>query len=338
MTNFKISTKFKLFLAISIAIMVIGMALGTIGHFVWNGFFNYGDEFAPYKSVVIEYRLSEHNEESVKPIVEDAFADLKGYSVSYADALSGGEIVYKFPVSADTAKLQAAADKINAALNTVKGDDVAPLNVAYVREAYIGEGGARALVFASIATASGVGFAFLYYILRYKLRAACTALLASLHNLGIFVSLVALTRLPVGIELVTISALIVFLTMLLCGVFFDKVRRNFKNEAYAKSERAEVIDISARESFKLNAAVAIGIAVIALVFGVFAAIAAMSISSFFIAPVVILGALACCYGTVMFVPSVFVKIDALCEKIKTAYRAKKAEGKKQPAATDKAQA
>ena len=338
MTNFKVSTKFKLFLAISIAILVIGMVLGTIGHFVWNGFFNYGDEFAPYKSVVIRYSAAEYNEETVKPIVDKAFEGLSGYSVSYTDALSGGEIVYKFSKNADTDKLLEAAEKINAALNTIKGDDVAPLNVAYVREGNIGEGGARALVFASIATASAVGFAFLYYILRYKLRAACTALLACVHNLGIFVSLVALTRLPVGIELVTISAVIVFLTLLLCGVFFDKSRRNFKNEAYAKSERAEVIDISAQQSFKITAAALIAIAAVALVFGVFAAIAAMSISSFLIAPLVILGALACCYGMIFFVPSVYVKIDALCEKIKAAYKAKKAEGKKQPAATDKAQA
>lgn len=338
MTKLKLSSKFKLFLAISIALIVIGAAIGTIGHFVWGGFFNYGDEFTPYKSVVVRYSTSEYSKDSVTPTAEKALEGLGNYSVSYSDALNGGEIVYKFSVDTDTSKLWAAANKINTELNTLVGDDLADLNVAYVREGTIGAGGSRALIFASIATASAVGFAFLYYIFRYKLRAACTSLLASVHNLCLFVALVAATRLPVGVEFVTISALIVFLTMLLSGVFFDKERKNFKNEAYAKSERAEVIEISLRESHKTIARVITGVMVVAIVFGVFAALAAMSIASFLIVPLVILGALACYYGSLMFVPSVFVKVDALCEKVKLARKEKKAEGKKQPAATEKAQA
>ena len=35
-------------LIITVVIIAIGMAVGTICHFVSNGFFNYGDEFASY--------------------------------------------------------------------------------------------------------------------------------------------------------------------------------------------------------------------------------------------------------------------------------------------------
>lgn len=341
MTKLKVSSKFKLFTIISVVILVLGMALGTIGHFVMNGFFNYGDEFTSYKSVVIRYSAAEYTEETVKPVCKDAFAGLSGYTVSYSDATSGGEIVYKFSANANTNKLQAAADKINKELNKVEsteGDYVADLNVAYVRVGTIKEGGSKALTFASIAVASAAAFMFIYYIFRYKLRSACAALLACVHNLGLFVALIALTRIPVGAEFIAICALIVFLTMLGCGVFFDKTRKNFKSDAYAKSDRVDVIEISAAECHKTNMVAIIAFMAVAVVFGVFAAIAALNISAIFIVPLLIIGMFVCCYGTVYFTPSVFVKIDALCEKIKLALKEKKAEGKKQTAVSDKAQA
>ena len=338
MTKLKVSSKFNLFLILSVALIVIGMAIGTVRHFIWNGFFNYGDEFSSYKSVVVRYSSAEYTEETVKPVCEQALEGLSGYSVSYSEALRGGEIVYTFSANADGAKLQAAADKINAALNPNLSDDMAALNVASVREGTINEGGSRAVIFAAIAVSSAAAFMFLYYIFRYKLRAALTALMICIHNLGLFIALIALTRLPVGAELIAISALIVFLTMLGCGVFFNKTRKNFNSESYAKTDRAEVVDISAAESHKINLAAITAVMVIGLVFGVFASVASMGISALFIAPVVILGALACCYGTVYFSPSVFAKIVALCEKVKAMQKDKTTEGKKQSAVSDKAQA
>lgn len=340
MTKLKVAAKFKLFLIISIAIIVIGMAMGTIGHFALNGFFNYGDEFSSYKSVVVRYSAAEHTEDEVKSVCKEVFASSGGYSVSCSEALRGGEIVYKFSANADENALNAAADKITEKLNAdfAADKDMAKLNVASVRVGAVEEGGSRAITFASIAVASAAAFTFLYYIFRYKLRAALTALLACVHNLGLFVALVALTRLPVGAELIAIAALLVFFTMLGCGVFFDKTRKNFKNEAYAKTDRAEVVEISAAESHKINIVAVTAIMVVALTFGVFASIASLGLAAFVIAPVVLLGALACCYGTVYFTPSVYVQIDALCEKVKAMQKVKKAESKKQPAVSDKAQA
>ncbi len=345
MTKLKVSSKFKLFLIISIAIMVIGMAIGTVGHFFMNGFFSYGDEYSSYKSVVVRYIITEENvkveEEmkSVKAICEEVLSSSKGgYSTSYSKTNNGGEIVYKFSANADDEALAAIARKMNSELNKIDGEGIADLNVASGRTGTIKATAPKALTFAAIAVASAAAFQFLYYILRYKLRAACTALLACIHNLGLFVALVALTRIPVGAELIALAALVVFLTMLGCGVFFDKTRRNFKNEKYADADRAEVVDMSAAESHKINIVTVIAVMAVAVVFGVFAAIASMGLAAFLITPVVILGALACCYGTVYFAPSVYTKIDALCEKIKTAEKKKKTDGKSKPAVSDKAQA
>lgn len=338
MTKLKISSRFRIFLIISLAIIVIGMALGTVGQFVWNGFFNYGDEFAPYKSVVVRYSSAEYTEDNVKPVCEKELSGLGAYGVSFSETLRGGEIIYKFDYSTDTAKLEEAAGKINASLNTLEGEGLADLNVASVRVGKIGAGGSRALIFAAVATSSAVAFAFIYYIFRYKLRSACTALLACLHNLGLFVALIALTRVPVGAELIAISSLIVILTLIGCGVFFDRVRRNFKSETYSKTPRAEVIDISAGESLKINAFTIIAVAAVGLIYGVFAALASVSITSFLIAPIIILGCGACCFGTILIMPSAHVRVDALFESIKSRAKEKKAEGKAKPAADESAQA
>ena len=207
MTKLKVAAKFKLFLIISIAIIVIGMVMGTVGHFALNGFFNYGDEFSSYKSIVVRYSITEHTEDEVKSVCKDVLSSSSGYSVSYSESLRGGEIVYKFSSSADDDALNAAADKITKELNAGNDEDMENLNVASVRSGTVKEGGSRAITFASIAVASAAAFMFLYYIFRYKLRAALTALLACVHNLGLFVALIALTRLPVGAELIAISAL-----------------------------------------------------------------------------------------------------------------------------------
>ncbi len=205
-----------------------------------------------------------------------------------------------------------------------------------MRTGTVNAGGSRALIFASIAVSSVAAFMFLYYIFRYKLRAALSALLACVHNLGLFLALVALTRITVGADLIAFSALIVFLTMIGCGVFFGKVRRNFKNDKYADSDRAEVVDISAAESHKINMVTVLACIAVTLVFSVFDAIATMGLAPLILVPLLVIGMFVCCYGTVYFTPSAYAKIDALCEKVKTS-QDKKTDGKSNPV-SDKAQA
>lgn len=339
MTKLKVTSKFKLFVIISAALIIIGMAVGTIGHFLMNGFFNYGGEFSSYKSVVVRYSSAEYTEDTVKSVCEDALSGSKGaYGVSYSEATNGGEIVYKFSANASDEMLEKIANKINETLNPDQSEEFVALNVASVRVGTVKEGGSRAVIYAAIAISAAVAFQFIYYIFRYKLRAAVCALLANVHNLGLFVALVALTRIPVGADLIALCALTVVLTMIGCGVFFDKTRKNFKNANYADVERAEIIDISAGESHKINMITVMAFAIVGIVFGIFAIIAATTVNALFIIPLTMASALACCYGTIYLTPSVFAKFDALFEKLKITGKDKKKDEKNRPADPDKAQA
>lgn len=308
MTKFKVCSKIHLFIIISCIFITIGMAIGTVCHFISNGFFNYGDEFASYKCITITYYTSEYKgEEAIKPICDEQFKGLNAYEISTSETVLGGEIVYKFSPSTDTSKLNTAAENLRKKIGDNK------LSTAAVHEATVSEGGSRAITFASIALASAVAFQFLYFILRYKLRAAFSALLASIHNLGVFVALLAITRIPMGAAAIAVGCAVVFLTMVLTCVLFDRTRKNFKSEKYAKSERLEVVDASAIEVRTLTV-IAIGaLAVSAVVFGVFSVISSLYIGTLAHYAVMLLGLIACCYGTVFFTPAVHGAIDAVCE-------------------------
>lgn len=312
MTDFKLSAKKHLFIIISTLFIVIGLAVGTICHFCANGFFNYGGEFAPYKSIVVTYYASEYrNEEAVRPICDDALKGLNAYEVSYAETTFGGEAVYKFTVSTDSEKLEEAATALTATLDKTGSG----LNVASLHEGVIEEGGSRALIYASIAVASAAAFQLLYFVFRYKLRAGISALLACVHNLGVFVALAAITRLPVGTEFIALSAAVVLLTMILSCVFFDRTRKNFKDEKYAKTDRSEVVDVSAKETRTLTVSVIIGAAAVVVLLAIFAIIPAQSIAVLAPYALALLGVVSCFYGATFFTPSVHSGIDALCEKI-----------------------
>lgn len=312
MTKFKVCKKIHLFIIISVIAIVIGMAVGTICHFCANGFFNYGAEFNSYKSVSVTYYSSEYHASEVKELCETSLKGFNAYETSVTDTAMGGEIVYKYSAKTDSAKLGAAVAELNKVLD--KNDS--GLNVASVHEATVEVGGSRAITYASIAVAAAAAFQFIYFVIRYKLRAAFSALLANVHNLGLFIALAAITRIPLGIATVTLGIITVLVTMILTGILFDRTRKNFKNEKYAKTARVEVIDISACETRIFTVYLLCGLAIAAVVLGVFAAISSLYIGALSACALAILVLVSCAYGTLFFTPAVHSAIDDVCEKVK----------------------
>ena len=329
MTKFKVCAKIHLFIIISAIVIAIGLAVGTICHFCAGGFFNYGGEFADYKSVKVVYYLPVTDKEALS-VCDKALGGLNSYEFSCDETNKGGEIVYKFAKSTDSEKLNKAVEEINEGLLeafTNKGGQSATdeykSGAASVHEGTVKEGGSKAITFASIALASAAAFQFLYFIVRYKLRAAYSALLACVHNLGIFVALAAITRIPVGAEMIAFGAAVVFMTMIASAVIFDRTKKNFANDKYAKSERLEVVDTSACEVRMLTFISVCVLAAAAVVFGVFAAIAQMWAAALAPYALVIFGLIAVGYGAMFFTPAVHGAIDGVCEKVKESVKANK---------------
>lgn len=337
-TNFKLSSKMHLLIIISSAIIAVGLFVGIICQYVANGFFNYGDEYSSFKSVSVTYVDTDFSGKDEKPvdyvkkICEDAFVQegVKSYEVSVGDTQTGGTVIYRFINSTDDGKLALAAKAINDKLDAEVEDTAAQAYnyaVANTAETLLGSG--KAIAMAAIAISACIVFHFIYFIIRYKLTMALGAILADLHNLALFLMLMALTRIPVGSSIATFAVITVVLTMIGTCFLFDRMRKNFKDEDLKKLTAFEIVDKSADESFATNTVMPACLATVSVI-----AFILLSISS--LSPLVIISSVlcsfisfvSCAYGTALFVPSVYSRFKFIGDGIKAKSRTKAAKSTK----------
>ena len=313
---------------VSAVVVAIGLAMGLIFQFVSNGYFNYSAEYSSYNSVVVNYAYIDGQETDVKEVCDKAFKDagVSYYAFTSGDvstdgnSVAGGELVFKFTKGTNAEKVKAASEAIDTAL-TVEG--TSGLSNAAYHEVEAVLGGANTLIFGVVALVSAIAFQFLYFAIRYSLTSALSALLADVHNLAIFVSLLAITRAPVGSSAVAFAALVVVMTMIGCCFLFDKLRKGKKDESFAKLNAAEQCDQVARESLMNIAVSAVCVAVAAIVLFVLMSISALSVNLILtIAIPAVLGAAASVYGTAFFVPSVHSRIKLIGDNFKASHSKK----------------
>lgn len=335
-TKLNLSSKMHLFIIITSVIIAVGVAMGVIFHCVSDKYFNYGGDFATYKSVTVTYAdidfsgKDDDPEKIMDGICEKAFASsgIKYYSKEYGDKNGGGNITYKFVDTTESGKLDGAIEKITAAIDETQGGDTMFSNASWqtVRARYEGS---KAFKRGAIALATIVVFHFLYFIIRYKLTMAFAAVLADAHNLALYLSLLAITRVPVNSAVMTFAVLTVVMTMIGTCFLFDRMRKNIKNEAYAKLSAAELTDLTANETFLTNAIMPACIAVVAVLVFVFMSISSLSpLAVMAPAFMALFGCMACVYGTGMFVPSIYSRFKKIGDDYK-AKHTRKAKSKKQ---------
>ncbi|MGN0814101.1 MAG: hypothetical protein ACI4MH_02575 [Candidatus Coproplasma sp.] len=308
----KLSSKTHLFVIISVVIVAIGMAVGTVCHFLAGGFFNFGGEYSDYKSIVITCSVAEDADGSkVKEITQNALSGIGYYEYSFSDEGSvSNEFIYKFVSSTSTDSLRQATESINTALSDSGLID----SVATLHEGVTTVGGAKVAIYASIALASGIAFQAIYFGLRYKWGMALTALLSQVHNLAIYAALLALTRVPIGLECVAFAAVIFIVTAITSGVYFDKIKKALKEEANAKVSIKELSDTAAHESYKTGAFICSAVAVVCVIAAIFAIIANPAISSLVPYAAALISVLACWYGYSIFTPALYGGISKLDKK------------------------
>ncbi|MBD5631696.1 MAG: hypothetical protein HDP34_00500, partial [Clostridia bacterium] len=303
-TNFKLSSKMHLFIIISVVIVAIGAMVGTICQFVANGYFNYGDDWSNYYSVTVSYEYVDFSSrEEVDEMCQKGFSEagVKQYTEQHGTTSTGETITYKFTTSTDLKKLQNAEIIIKAAIDEKCGSGITLSSVS-VHNGVAKIDSSKALTMSAIAIAAIIAFHFVYFIIRYKLSMAFAALLADVHNLALYVSLLSLTRIPVGTSVFAFAVLTLLVTVIGTCFLFDRMRKNFKNEDLSKLTAFEQVDLSASECFKVNVYVPACLAVIAAVLFVLLAISSLS-SLAIISPVLcaLVSLIVSVYGTVMFV-------------------------------------
>lgn len=339
MTEFKFSSKFRIFAIISAALIVLGLTLGTIFHFTLGGFFNYSGEYASYKAVTVtayEIELggrgndvegveSDIPETDVEKICGDVFkaVGVGGYTAHYdtvnpdASSRSIAKIIeYRFPASADGDKLKEAAEEINSAFDALITVTDIRQSKADFSESNALLGGGFSITRAAIVLAVIVAAHAIYTLIRYKLSAACTAFAIDLHNIALYIALLALLRIPVS-SVAAIYAIIVALLSVFGSILtLDRIRVTKKEDESAKLSSADVADIAARQTFKSNIASSALFAVLAVIAAVLITISALNISAL-LSPVLcaLEGAAVCVYGNAFVLPSVYPPIAELSKKI-----------------------
>ena len=313
-----------LFVIISCVIVAIGLAVGLVCQFVSNGYFNYGSEFTSYNTIEVNYAYVDYSDADKVVDICDGVFDKNGVSYfeyTTGDTDDGGRVVFKFSKSYDKEKLGTVADAVQNALRETSENTQSN---AYFHSLETQLNGGKVLTFMSIAVASAIVLQFLYFAVRYKFTMALSACLANIHNLAIYVSLLAITRVPIGISAVAFGALTVLFTMIACAYLFDRYRRNLKKEKYEKVSGDELTDICVSESFKSILYPVVGTATAAAVIFVMLSISAMSALTA-LAPAVcaVLATLSVLYGTVFFTPSVYTRIKSIGDSVKARSKNKK---------------
>lgn len=329
MTNFKLSSRMHLMIIISAVIIAIDLAVGLVCEFVADGYFNYGTEYASYQSVEVNYAYVDANtfggDEGVKEICDKAFSDksVSYKSCTHSETNDGWQYVFTFSSKADKTAL---ASSVSAISEKLGGEQLSGLSTAYLHEVNTQMGNSNPYIYGAIALAVAVAVQFLYFVIRYKLTMAFAALLADVHSFALFISLAAITRVPLGSQAVVFGVLTVLATMIGCAYVFGKLRSNLKDENFAKLGNFEQVDTTVLQSLVNIAVPSAGVFAAAAVIFVLLSISAMSVAAA-VTPVVlaVIGAAVSFYGSAFFTPSVYSRFKQIGDNYKAAHSKKSAK-------------
>ncbi len=310
---------------ISCALIVIGMVIGTVLHFVVGGFFNYGGEFSGYRSVTVAYSVVEVNgvgdDFDLKTICDEAFAaeNVSYYAQTEDSAKNSGNGVlrYRFDLNTDSAALDKAVESINGKIaESVSAFEDTPKTKAVCREevGVLGEG--FSLWRAAVALTVIVVAQLIYTMIRLRFSAAFAAIAVDLHNLALYAALLAICRVPVDSTAIVIAVLITLVTAIGVTFTLEKVKRSKKDSANENLPIENVVYSGAKQTLKMNVALPVFVAITAILFFAITAISSMSFVTALVPSLAaLLGLAVTVYGDLLFAPAIYLSIKKAGYKI-----------------------
>ena len=254
-----ISSKFKIWLIVTLVLIVAGMTI--FGIFGFNQAVDYKDSYEVSVSVGVNVNDADKTIESAS---KDFFAD-KGLSVKEVATFNEGEkFVFKFD-SLSSEQIQAIntelKDTVQAKL-TEKG--LGSLAVT-VKTSQTHAYNYKAIGAVVLALAIGAVVVFVYYLFLEKLAGALTVLCSAIISGLIYVSLSALTRVAVDPLGGTFLALSIILGGVLAGGVVSRCKELAKNVGNEKKPLVEISDMATSSSMTRFLFLSILIVVFAIV-------------------------------------------------------------------------
>lgn len=314
MNKLRFSSKMHLFIIISVAVVAVGLIMGLVFHFTSGSFFNWGGDYASYRTVEVQYSVHEITAEEVMEASDAAFEE---NGVSYFTYVTSGastesRVEFRFTASNDPEALTRAAAAIDEEVGMAS--DNTGFATAYNNlTAHFNSN--RDIMYAGIAVAAAVVFQFLYFLIRYKFTMAVAAFIADVHNLAIFYALLAITRTMVSSSVIALSAITVVITMICCAVMFDRMRKNFRTDEYKAMPSFEQSDLSAKAAFPAVSVICGGLFVaILLALAVTAIAGGTAFGLFMPCLCALIAVVSCWYGVAFFTPSVYSRLKQRSDK------------------------
>lgn len=287
-----ITSKFKLWLIITLVVIVAGMTM--LGVFGINGTVSDGKSF----EITVGVDQNVDNASVKAKEYAEAFFTEKGVDAcDYAyQTMNGGKVhIYTF----------ANATGVNSEeLSTYITEKMA--NDKVVVEASVSEvvtnktqhiwGVVSALVLSAVAV-------FVYLLIMEKLKATLSVLFASLLSALLSLSLIALTRIPA----IDTWALVVSVSAVLSAILSVVLVRRFKEQSrlFAKASSKEIVDNACSSSVLRFAVVLIALVVVALLLGLIAGIGFVT----FIALAILVIAVSSVFASLVWTPIIWSALN-----------------------------
>ena len=334
---FKFVEKFKIFLPISLAIILAGIILMcTVG-------MNVGLDFSGGAQLTVAFGEFENAEEQnqVYELVENTIIDNKFEigSVRWANDAANGTSVeigleYKYDgkeIDANNAELQ---KQFLDSINGVDDDDTESLqykimtavNAQYQKFELDSDSFSSRIVNATTArnllknaiwaTAVAVVAILIYIALRFTLNSGISAVLALLHDVLIMFSLVTIFQVQVNTTFIAAIVTVVGYSINATIVIFDRIREIQKLPSMEKATDVEIANMAVSNTLSRSILTTITTLATIVVLSVVCAIMGVATMLEFALPIMF-GLLAGFYSSVFLSASTWVYLQKLAKKIKT---------------------
>ena len=230
--------KKKVFFAISIAAMLIGLGFGIFNHSQGKGAMNYSLEFKGGTATTVtfdkEYSLDEIDKDIV-PLIEDVTGDK---NVQVQKVQNSDQIIFKTQ-TLDLSKREAFNSMMQEKFGVAE-TDITSENISSTVSSEMRSDAVTAVIMATICM-------LLYIWFRFKnIRFAGSAVLALIHDVLIVISFYAIARVSVGNTFIACILTIVGYSINATIVIFDRIREELKRNK--KEELSETVNRSITET------------------------------------------------------------------------------------------
>lgn len=233
-----IQKRTRLCLCISAGIMLIALVMTLFGAGI-----NLGIDFAGGLS--IRYNMGQTVQQADVSAVLDA-QGVTGYTIAHSG--ENGEILQiRVPQLSDDAEIQ----KFQSGLATALLEKYPEMNTSTATANYVGPVAGAALVHNAIISLLLASALMLAYIaLRFDLNSGMAAVFGLLHDVLIMLSFMVLLRNIIQVNSSFIAAMLTIVGYSINNtiVIFDRIRENNQKLGYARMEKAEIANISVKES------------------------------------------------------------------------------------------